>query len=147
MEIPSIQPGLLGLSVNLSDEELQRCQRTFRIRIGSGCNRVSGSGFGIWIRTHDQYFSLFKSIFLLFDFVDNTDDISNRGIFRFPANESLRSRVSDPDSLRSLDPVSLFGIREGLNDPLCRNFMFWSAGCFLLRAEGFFCNLNVLYGA
>jgi hypothetical protein len=27
-----------------------------------------------------------------------------------------------------------------------RNFMFWSAGCSLLRAEGFFCNLDVLYG-
>ncbi len=24
--------------------------------------------------------------------------------------------------------------------------MFWSAGCSLLRAEGFFCNLDVLYG-
>jgi hypothetical protein len=71
------------LSVNLSDEELQRCQRTFRIRIGSGCNRVSGSGFGIWIRTHDQNFSLFfKSIFLLFDFVDNTHDISKPWFFQ-----------------------------------------------------------------
>ncbi len=27
-----------------------------------------------------------------------------------------------------------------------RNFMFWSAGCSLLRAEGFFCNLDILYG-
>ncbi len=27
-----------------------------------------------------------------------------------------------------------------------RNFMFWSTGCSLLRAEGFFCNLDVLYG-
>ncbi len=25
------------------------------------------------------------------------------------------------------------------------NFMFWSAGCSLLRAEGFLCNLDVLY--
>ncbi len=25
-----------------------------------------------------------------------------------------------------------------------RNFMFWSAGCSLSRAEGFFCNLDVL---
>jgi hypothetical protein len=24
--------------------------------------------------------------------------------------------------------------------------MFWSAGCSLLRAEGFFCSLGVLYG-
>ncbi len=27
-----------------------------------------------------------------------------------------------------------------------RNFPFWSAGCSLLRAEGFFCNLDGLYG-
>ncbi len=27
-----------------------------------------------------------------------------------------------------------------------RNFMFWSAECSLLRAEGFFCNLDILYG-
>jgi hypothetical protein len=27
-----------------------------------------------------------------------------------------------------------------------RNFMFWSAGCSLLRAEGFSCSLGVLYG-
>ncbi len=27
-----------------------------------------------------------------------------------------------------------------------RNFMFWSAGCSLLRAEGFFCSLEVLSG-
>jgi hypothetical protein len=27
-----------------------------------------------------------------------------------------------------------------------RNFMFGSAGCSLLRAEGFFCNLDDLYG-
>jgi hypothetical protein len=26
-----------------------------------------------------------------------------------------------------------------------RNLMFLSAGCSLLRAEGFFCNLDVLY--
>jgi hypothetical protein len=24
--------------------------------------------------------------------------------------------------------------------------MFWSVGCTLLRAEGFFCNMDVLYG-
>ncbi len=27
-----------------------------------------------------------------------------------------------------------------------RNFMFWSAGCSLLRVKGLFCNLYVLYG-
>jgi hypothetical protein len=47
-----------------------------------------------------------------------------------PTTESLTvpvSKVSDPDSIRSLDPDL-------------------SAGCSLLRAEGFFCNLDVLYG-
>ncbi len=28
-----------------------------------------------------------------------------------------------------------------------RNFMFWNARCSLLRAEGFFCSLDVLFGA
>ncbi len=42
------------------------------------------------------------------------------------------------------------GINGGKNDPQKlkkkkKNFMFWSAGCSLLRAEGFFCNLDVLY--
>jgi hypothetical protein len=42
-------------------------------------------------------------------------------------------------------------IQEGKNDPQkqkkkLRNFMFLSAGCFLLRAEGFICSLDVLYG-
>ncbi len=89
----------------------------------------------------------FKSLFRQSNFVDNTDDISNGGFSGFPANESLGSRVSDPDSLRSLDPVSVFGIRirEGKDDQLCRNFMFLSPGCSLLKAEGFFCNLNALY--
>ncbi len=47
---------------------------------------------------------------------------------------------------------SVFGIRiqEGKNDPQkkkkFRNLMFWSVGCSLLRAEGFFCYLEVLYG-
>jgi hypothetical protein len=41
-------------------------------------------------------------------------------------------------------------IQEGKNDPQNRkkfkNFMFSSAGCFLLRAEGFSCSLDVLCG-
>ncbi len=67
-------------------------------------------------------------------------------------------RVADPDPnwirIKSCQwiQIPVFGIRiriqEGKNDPQkvekIRNFMFWSAGCFLLRAEGFFCNLDVL---
>ncbi len=39
-------------------------------------------------------------------------------------------------------------IQEGKNDThkkKCKIFMFWSAGCCLLRAEGFSCSLDVLY--
>jgi hypothetical protein len=32
------------------------------------------------------------------------------------------------------------------NKKKLRNFIFWSAGCSLLRAEGFSCSLDVLYG-
>jgi hypothetical protein len=50
--------------------------------------------------------------------------------------------------------VSGFGIQiriqEGKNEPQKqkqkRNFMFLNAGHSFLRAEGFFCNLIVLYG-
>ncbi len=74
----------------------------------------------------------------------------------YPSKQGFGSGSGlDPDSIRSEDPESVFGIRirfqEGKNDPQSRkkfkNFMFWSAGCSLLRAEVFFCNLNVLYGA
>jgi hypothetical protein len=49
---------------------------------------------------------------------------------------------------------SVFGIpiriQEGKNDHKSiqkfRNFMFLSAGCSFLRAEGFFCNLDFLIG-
>ncbi len=46
--------------------------------------------------------------------------------------------------IRNPDPggqKSLTKIKKKL-----RKFMFWSAGCSLLRAEGFSCNLGVLYG-
>ncbi len=53
--------------------------------------------------------------------------------------------------------VSNPGSEYGFSDPLgqkwptkienkLRNFMFWSAGCSLLRAESFSCSLDVLYG-
>ncbi len=54
---------------------------------------------------------------------------------------------------RSVDPYpgleSGYGSRRA-NDPQnwkkFRNFIFWSAWCSLLRAEGFFCSLDVFYG-
>jgi hypothetical protein len=64
------------------------------------------------------------------------------------------TRVSDPDliSLVDPDPYSEYGSRSmrakitHKSRIFFRNFMFWSAGCSLLRDEGFFCNLDVLYG-
>jgi hypothetical protein len=56
----------------------------------------------------------------------------------------------DPDSMGSLDPhpvpdsQSLSGSKE--NKKQLKNFIFWSAGCSLLRAEGFSRSLVVLYG-
>ncbi len=57
----------------------------------------------------------------------------------------------DPDSFGASGSGSVFEIRiriqEGKSNPQkLRNFMLLRAGCSLLRAEGFFCNLDVLYG-
>jgi hypothetical protein len=48
------------------------------------------------------------------------------------------------------DPASKSGSRSrrgkiNLKKEKFRSFMFLSAGCSLLRAEGFFCSLDVLY--
>ncbi len=71
------------------------------------------------------------------------------------------SRVSDPDPhgsalIWAVGSGSgsayklLIRIQEGKNDPKNREkdriFIFWSAGCSLLRDEGFSCSLGVLYG-
>ncbi len=67
---------------------------------------------------------------------------------------SLIISVSDPDwipdSIRSVDPDSESGSSRAkkttkIETSKVKNFMFWSAGCYLLRAEGF-CSLDVLYG-
>jgi hypothetical protein len=58
----------------------------------------------------------------------------------------------DPDSIGSVDPDSESGSgskKAKMNQKSrkkFRNFMFRSAVCSLLRAEGFFYNLDVLYG-
>ncbi len=63
------------------------------------------------------------------------------------------SRVADPDRIGS----GFNRVRDSDPDPggqkwptkiekKIEKFMFWSVGWPLLRAEGFFCNLNVLYG-
>jgi hypothetical protein len=61
------------------------------------------------------------------------------------------ANVVNPDSMGSLDPdpnsrsVSRRGKFSHKNRKKLINFIFWSAGCSLLRAEGFSYSLNVLY--
>jgi hypothetical protein len=56
----------------------------------------------------------------------------------------------DPDSIGSLDPDSESGSGSRRAKMTHKNskknskFMFWTVGWLLLRAEGFFCNLDVL---
>ncbi len=52
----------------------------------------------------------------------------------------------DPDSNRSVDPDPKGVKMTHKNRNKLRNFMFWRAGSSLLRAEGFSCSLDVLYG-
>jgi hypothetical protein len=60
--------------------------------------------------------------------------------------------VLDPDSIGSVDPDSESGSGSrkakmtNNSRKKLKNFMFCSVGCSLLRAESFFCNLDVLYG-
>jgi hypothetical protein len=60
--------------------------------------------------------------------------------------------VSDlePDPLSSVDPESGSGSSRAKmthkNRRKLINFMFLSAGCYLLRSEGYSCSLDVLYG-
>ncbi len=67
------------------------------------------------------------------------------------SDQGCGSRL-DPDSIGSVDPDSEYGSgsRRAKMAHKSRNFfykfMFWSVGWPLLRAEGLFCNLDVLYG-
>ncbi len=58
-------------------------------------------------------------------------------------------RIRDPDSIRSVNPYpdpDPEGQKWPTKTKKIKKFMFWSAGCSLLRAEGFYCSLDVLYG-
>ncbi len=56
----------------------------------------------------------------------------------------------DPDSIRSVDPYpnseSVSGSRRAKMRTRVEKILFCSAGCVLLRAEGFFCSLGVFSG-
>jgi hypothetical protein len=65
---------------------------------------------------------------------------------------TLSASVVDPDSKGSLDPSGFtirIRIQEGKKGPekykTVKSFMFLSAGCSLLRAEGLSSSLDVLY--
>ncbi len=61
---------------------------------------------------------------------------------------SPAARVANPDLIGSVDPDSESGSRRAKithkSRKKLKKFMFWSAGCSLLRAECFFCSLDVL---
>ncbi len=60
-------------------------------------------------------------------------------------NCHVLTSVSDPDSVRWVDPYLDLDLESGSGR--AKWPMFWSAaGCSLLRAEGFFCSLDVLSG-
>jgi hypothetical protein len=63
-------------------------------------------------------------------------------VYQYMDYTCIRINVSDldADSVRSVDPDPDSGGQK------LRKFMFWSAGCSLLRAEGFSCCMDVLYG-
>ncbi len=74
--------------------------------------------------------------------------LASRQGFGFGSGSQL-----DPDSIGSVDPdpYSESGSRRAKimtnkRRKNLRNFMFSSDGCSLLRAEVFFCNLDVFYG-
>jgi hypothetical protein len=55
--------------------------------------------------------------------------------------------VPDPDSVRPVDPdPDPGGQKLPTKKKKLRKILFLSAGCSLLRAEGFSCSLDVLYG-
>ncbi len=73
--------------------------------------------------------------------------------FNSYVNNIGRCRVSDPDSIRPVDPDPDSESGSGRakmthksREKKLYKFMFWSVGWPLLRAEGLFCNLDILYG-
>ncbi len=120
-----------------------------RIRIRQSKVRIRGSG----IRTkmsRSRNTAFLRAFALCYP-------VSTSTIPRFadpdPYPDSRGSGL-DPDSIGSVDPDSESGTGSGSrrakmthkSRTFFKKFMFWSVGWPLLRAEGFFCNLDALYG-
>ncbi len=86
----------------------------------------------------------------LSDPVLDQSDADPQHCFQITLPGSVTSRVADPDSHGSALIDCGSGSRRAKMTHKSRKkyriLMFWSAGCSLLRAEGFFCTLAVLYG-
>jgi hypothetical protein len=83
----------------------------------------------------------------------------NGSLFQQTLTDKNQYFVSGFHQVSGSVPRSWFGIRTRIRNPdpggqkwptktekNLRNFIFWSAGCSLLRAEGFFCSLDILLG-
>ncbi len=113
--------------------------------------------FQIWILYLQCFFYLQLSrIVLRSPERDVTSRSTHTSVSFFPGcgSGSVSGSGLDPDSIGSVDPdpysESGSGSRRAKMTHKSRNFfekfMFWSVGWPLLRAEGFFCNLDFLYG-
>ncbi len=88
------------------------------------------------------------------DFLDQNREVLIRTpSFAFTFTIYLKSSFADPDPHKSALILATWiwiRIHEGKNDHQKRkkiiNFMFWSAGCPLFRAEDFFCCLDDRFG-
>ncbi len=87
-------------------------------------------------------------------FLSFTEPPGTHGLINCEAVLWIRIRIGawlDPDSMGSLDPDSQSGSgtwrakNSQKNRKWWINFIFWRSGCSLLRSEGFFCRLYVLY--
>ncbi len=63
--------------------------------------------------------------------------ISDPEMIRIQLSQWIRIRNPDPNPRGQKWPTKV---------EIFRKFMFWSAGCSFLRAESFFCSLEILYG-
>ncbi len=101
---------------------------------------------GVFLQNSDSK-SFQKWNKLLALFVDNTTVPTGPGFrIRIRINLSCWIRIRIRIKIAVPDPDSGGQKWPPKNRKKDRIFIFWSAGCSLLRAEGFSCSLGVLYG-